>query len=96
MEAKFQTLMDSEEQDTFVKFSKAMCDIASIFKVNKRDRSLDEEDIVELQASKNFKKNQIEVSKMIYGVGQVPQEMSKHKTLVFRIMPTKLLGFSKV
>ena len=32
---------------------------------------------------------------MIFGVGNVPQEM-KNKTSLFRIMPTRLLGFSKV
>ena len=95
MESKFKALMDPEEKDTFVKFSKSMNDIASIFKVSKKERSLDDREKAELLSKKNFKSNQIEVSKMIFGVGMSPKEMKK-KTCVFRIMPSKLLGFSKV
>lgn len=72
MESKFKALMDPEEEDTFIKFSKSLSDIASIFKVSKQERSLDEFEKIELQKKKNFKKNQIEVSKMIYGIGMAP------------------------
>lgn len=95
MENKFKAFFDPEEQDSFIKYSKSMCDLAQIFKLTKQDKSLDEKAKVELLKKKNFKKNQSDLSRMIFGVGQVPKEM-KNKTCIFRIMPSNLLGFSKV
>ena len=79
----------------FIQFSKSMRSLAEIFKIDKKERSLDVQGKVELLKKKNFKKNQARVGKMIFGVGAAHAEM-KNKTSVFRIMPTKVLGFSKV
>jgi regulatory protein YycH of two-component signal transduction system YycFG len=87
--------MDPEETDTFVRYSRSMLDLASIFKLAKKEKSLDRNEKVELLKKKNFKRNQIELSKMIFGVGMTPKEM-KNKTLTFRIVPSQLVGFSKV
>jgi len=79
--------MDPEETDTFVRYSRSMQDLASIFKIAKKEKSLTEEEKVELVKKKNFKRSQIELSKMIFGVGITPKEM-KNKTLTFRIVPS--------
>ena len=42
METKFKSLMDPDEQDTFVCFSRAMVDLADIFKVSKPEKSLED------------------------------------------------------
>ena len=99
MEKRFNELSDPEESDTFVNFSKALKDLASLFKLNKRETSLSKDERATLLKKnlkkKTFKRNQHELCKMIFGVGQTPAEV-RNKTLTFRILPTKLLGFSKV
>ena len=42
MESKFKVLMDAEEDATFVSFSKAMGDLAEIFKVKKKEEATDD------------------------------------------------------
>lgn len=79
--------MDPEETDTFVRYSRSMQDLASIFKIAKKEKSLTEVEKNELVKKKNFKRSQIELSKMIFGVGITPKEM-KNKTLTFRIVPS--------
>lgn len=96
MEKKFKELSDPDDNDMFMNFSRSMQDIAAIFKVNKKEKSVDKSgERGNLFKKKNFKRNQHEISKMIFGVGMTPPEV-KNKTLTFRILPTKLLGFSKV
>mmetsp|Transcript_29607 Transcript_29607/g.36734 ORF Transcript_29607/g.36734 Transcript_29607/m.36734 type:complete len:138 (+) Transcript_29607:384-797(+) len=95
MEQKFADVMDPEEDDCFVRYSKAMCDLADIFKIAKQEKPREDRDVTELTKKKTFKKNQIEVSKMIFGLGACPKE-SRNETCFFRIMPTKILGFSKI
>ena len=96
MEQKFADLMDPEETDCFVRYSKAMGDLGDVFKISKPDKPRDQDrNIQELTKKKTFKKNQLEVSRMIFGVGSVPRE-SKTKTCVFRLLPSNILGFHKV
>ena len=58
MEQKFGELMDPEEDDCFVRFSKAMIDLGEIFKVSKQDKPRDQErNIAELTKKGVFKKN---------------------------------------
>ena len=71
MENKFKSFFDADETDTFVKYSKSMNDLAGIFKCSNKEQSLDEKAKMELLKKKNFKRNQVEVSKMIFGVGTV-------------------------
>ena len=93
METKFKDMMDPEEEETFVKFSKSLPDLAQIFKITKQEKQ--NELVKDVMKRKVFKQNQLEASKMIYGVGLCPPEM-KNKTCIFRIVPSKILGFSKV
>ena len=37
MENKFKSLFDPEETETFIRYSKSMTDLASIFKLSKQD-----------------------------------------------------------
>eukprot|EP00354_Favella_ehrenbergii_P012500 CAMPEP_0170455044 /NCGR_PEP_ID=MMETSP0123-20130129/3108_1 /TAXON_ID=182087 /ORGANISM="Favella ehrenbergii, Strain Fehren 1" /LENGTH=158 /DNA_ID=CAMNT_0010717987 /DNA_START=389 /DNA_END=866 /DNA_ORIENTATION=+ len=73
MEQKFADVMDPEEDDCFVRYSKAMCDLADIFKIAKQEKPREDRDVTELTKKKTFKKNQIEVSKMIFGLGAAPK-----------------------
>ena len=95
MEKKFKDLMDPDEKDTFTHFSRSLNDLASVFKLTKKEESLDDKSKIELIKKKNFKKNQMELSKCMFGVGMVPPDM-RNKSITFRIMPSKILGFSKV
>ena len=78
MEQKFKLFMDEEEDKTFVSFSKAMGDLADIFKVKKNDKSPDERERAEMKKKKNFPQHQRDLSRFIYGVGNCPAE-SKNK-----------------
>ena len=42
MEKKFEELFDPEENESFVKYSKAMNDLAKIFKVSKQETSVND------------------------------------------------------
>ena len=57
MEKKFRELLDPEESDSFINFSKAMKNLADVFKVNKPSKSLDENERLRLHKKSNFKKN---------------------------------------
>lgn len=59
MEKSFKALFDQDENDSFIKFSQSMKDMASIFKIDKKERSLDAMGKMELLKKKNFKKNQL-------------------------------------
>jgi hypothetical protein len=95
MEKKFKSYLDEEEADAFVRFSKALPDLASLFKVQKQETSTRQDTDALIKNKKAFKRSQHEISKMIFGVGSTPAE-TKKKTVAFKIMPTKLLGFSRV
>ena len=48
MESRFKGLMEEDELDTFVRFSRAMGDLAEIFKVSKPEKSPDEKEKIAL------------------------------------------------
>ena len=98
MEQKFKDLMDPEEDDNFVKFSKSMTDIADLFKINRTEKSMDERERIEMSNKRNHRRSQQDMTKMIFGIGACPldRKENKNKTYELRIVPSKILGFSKV
>ena len=94
METKFREMMEPDDEQAFIRFSKSLPDMADIFKI-KQEKT--EETNTDLMRKKIFKKNQLEASKMLFGVGKCPEETEmKNKTCIFRIVPSKILGFTKV
>ncbi len=87
--------MEPDDEEAFIRFSKSLPDMAEIFKIKKQEKT--EETHTDLMRKKVFKKNQLEASKMLFGVGKCPEETEmKNKTCIFRIVPSKILGFTKV
>ena len=71
MENKFKELFEPEESDSFVRYSNSMNDLASVFKVKKVEKQvvIDSARGEVQQSKKAFKKNQEDLSKIIFGVG---------------------------
>jgi hypothetical protein len=67
METRFKDMMDPDEDQSFIRFSKSMPDLAQVFRIVKQDKTGDAN--IDLMRRKTFKKNQHEASKMIFGVG---------------------------
>lgn len=57
MEKKFKDLMEPDEDDNFVRFSRAMGDLADSFKINRVEKSLENHEKVQLKKRSNLKRN---------------------------------------
>jgi len=53
MEQKFKDLMDPDEDDGFVRFSRALGELADTFKITRTEKSLDERKKMELNKKSN-------------------------------------------
>lgn len=95
MEQKFKDLMDPEEDANFIRFSRAIGEMADTFKISRTEKSMDSREKTELTKKSNHKRYQQDMTKVIFGIGAVPAE-SKNKSHELRIVPSKILGFSKV
>ena len=93
MEATFIDCMASDDQDVFVNYSHSMRDLAATFKLSKDQMN-------STGGSMRFRRRKRESSsedlvRNIFGVGNALPPM-KNKHLTCRIIPTKIVGFSRV
>ena len=85
----FHDNLEPEEQDTFVNYSNSMKDLAAAFRVKK------EHPVDKRLKSKRDNSIDKELSQLIFGVGKTMPSM-KNKQINCRIIPTKLIGLSRV
>ena len=91
-------LLEPEEADTFVRYSRCLVDLAVFFKLAKKNDPLSPNStklrrtISMVRSKQTMKKGQSDLCKMIFGVGNVPTVL-RNESVNCRVVPTKLVGF---
>ena len=97
MENCFYDSLEPEEQDAFINYSNSMKDLASLFKLSNNNSRFSQTD----GSGMRFKRRKKEAEKendmraSIFGVGNLLAP-TKSKTVSCKIVPTKIVGLSKV
>ena len=95
MEQVFYECLEADEQETFVNYSNSLKDLASLFRVSRENEKQQTGGIRSRKRHKSEVTREKELISSLFGIGQaIPAR--KNTQVYCRVVPTKIVGFSRV